>query len=218
MMHNLWVAWGATGLVALLDWFAVAIGNRGIERWAKPAVMVGLLVVAWLGGAAGHLAAKWLLVALLLGMIGDIFLLGSSTKRFQAGLASFLLGHLAYVICFVILGSAPAGARLVFGAGVIGACLLVSRRVLPNVHATSGWGLSLPVALYMAVIAAMVIAAWGTGSMLIGLGASVFVISDTVLSLDRFVTPVGHGRLIVMITYHVGQALIVAGVLERMLG
>jgi uncharacterized membrane protein YhhN len=48
---------------------------------------------------------------------------------------------------------------------------------------------------------------------LVALGATVFVVSDATLSIDRFVRPIPHARLILMITYHVGQALIVAGVL-----
>ena len=63
------------------------------------------------------------------------------------------------------------------------------------------------------MIGAMLLCAWFTGVPLVALGASVFVVSDAVLSIDRFVRPIPHARLILMITYHVGQALIVAGVL-----
>ena len=45
-------------------------------------------------------------------------------------------------------------------------------------------------------------------------GATVFVASDAILSVNRFVRPVPHARLVLMVTYHVGQALIVAGVLR----
>ena len=45
-------------------------------------------------------------------------------------------------------------------------------------------------------------------------GATVFVASDTILSVNRFVRPVPHARLALMVTYQVGQALIVVGVLS----
>lgn len=212
-----WFAWAVTGGVALIDWFAVAKARHGLERWAKPGVMLGLLAVVLLAGSVGKEAVAWLLVALVLGMIGDIFLLGDTARRFKAGLASFLVGHMAYVMCFLALGVTMTGSRIWAGIAIMLVCLFASRRVLPNVHAAAGWGLSFPVAIYMGVIAVMEIVAWGTGSWLISLGAAVFVISDTVLSMDRFVAPIAHGRLIVMITYHVGQALIVAGVLDRTL-
>ena len=41
----------------------------------------------------------------------------------------------------------------------------------------------------------------------------VFVASDSILSVNRFVRPLPQARLAIMVTYHVGQALIVAGVL-----
>ena len=59
----------------------------------------------------------------------------------------------------------------------------------------------------------MVIYAFTTGVPLIAVGASVFAFSDTVLARDRFVHPWDRAQLLVMVTYHVGQALIVAGVL-----
>jgi uncharacterized membrane protein YhhN len=55
--------------------------------------------------------------------------------------------------------------------------------------------------------------AWATGSWVVALGASVFVVSDTTLAVNRFVRPLPGADVVVMVTYHVGQALIVLGVL-----
>ena len=73
--------------------------------------------------------------------------------------------------------------------------------------------LAVPVAVYTVVIGAMLVCAWFTGEPLVALGATVFVISDATLSVDRFVRPLPHAHLAVMVTYHLGQALIVLGVL-----
>ena len=70
------------------------------------------------------------------------------------------------------------------------------------------------VAAYMAVIGAMVVTAWATGHPLAALGATVFMVSDAVLALDRFVRARRFGSLVVMVTYHLGQVLIVLGVLS----
>ena len=60
----------------------------------------------------------------------------------------------------------------------------------------------------------MVIVAFDTGEPLIAVGATVFAASDSVLAVDRFVRPwKPWAPVVVMVTYHVGQALIVAGVL-----
>jgi uncharacterized membrane protein YhhN len=151
-------------------------------------------------------------VALLLGLVGDVALLGSDLSRFRVGLAAFLLGHLAYVACFAGLGlTFPAWSWS--GLLVLAGTLLATRRVLPATYRLEGLGLALPVAVYTAVIAAMLLCAWWTGEPLVAAGASVFVVSDATLAVDRFVAPLPRAKLVVMVTYHVGQALIAAGVL-----
>ncbi len=226
-----------TGLAAGLDWWAVATRRRELEHWAKPAVMLGLIALAVVLGAgdatagdatagdtvaggatagdtsAGVTAAgRWLLAALALGAVGDVLLLGDRPWRFLAGLAAFLVGHLGYVACFLSLGlNAPAWAAI--GGLLLLASLTASRPVLPNAWRDGGLGLAAPVALYMAVIGAMLVTAWMTGRVVVGIGATVFVVSDTILALDRFVDHRRWAGVAVMVTYHLGQAVIVVGVL-----
>jgi len=96
---------------------------------------------------------------------------------------------------------------------VLGACLLATRQVAASTYLRGGLALAAPVAVYTVVIGAMVIYAFTTGVALIAAGATVFAVSDTVLARNRFVRPWDVAPLLVMVTYHVGQALIVAGVL-----
>ncbi len=91
--------------------------------------------------------------------------------------------------------------------------LIVIRGVVPSAHRLGGARVSGPVAVYMAVIAAMLVCAWFTGEPLVALGATVFVASDAILAVNRFVRPVPGARLSLIVTYQVGQALITAGVL-----
>ena len=53
----------------------------------------------------------------------------------------------------------------------------------------------------------------GDRRLLVGLGASLFVVSDTVLAMGRFVQERRWTSVVVMVTYHLAQALIVAGLL-----
>lgn len=200
------------GVAALVDWYAVARDERRTEVFAKPLVLGSLIVVAVVLGASDSTAGGWLLVALFFGLVGDVALLGDSLARFQAGLAAFLVGHVAFVVCFAELGL-PAPWWSVFGLVALSGALVATRRVLPETHRLGGLALSVPVGVYMAVIGAMLVLAWFTGEPLVAAGATVFVASDAILSVNRFVRPVPHGRLLLMIAYHVGQALIVAGVL-----
>jgi uncharacterized membrane protein YhhN len=208
------LTWALCAGFAALDWYAVARGDRRTETWAKPATLIALTAAAVAMDAPDSPAGRWLLVALLFGLLGDVFLLGTSTARFQAGLAAFLVGHLAYLGCFLALGlDHPAWAAV--GVAVAAVALASARQVLPSTQRSGGPALSVPVAVYMLVITAMVVLAWATGVPLVALGASVFVTSDTVLAVNRFVRPLPRASVVVMVTYHVGQALIVLGVLAR---
>ena len=204
--------WALPACFALVDWYAVARGDRRTETWAKPAVLMSLIVAAVVLGATATAAGVWLLVALVFGLLGDVALLSDSVSRFKAGVGAFLVGHLAYLICFAVLGLTAPGWSWA-GLLVLAAAVLVTRRVVPATHRAAGSALSVPVAVYSVVIGAMLLSAWFTGEPLVALGASVFVASDATLSVDRFVRPHPRARLVVMVTYHVGQALIVAGVL-----
>jgi uncharacterized membrane protein YhhN len=204
--------WVLPACLAVVDWYAVARGDRRTETWAKPAVLLSLIVAAATLGATATAAGIWLLLALAFGLLGDIALLSDSLPRFTAGVGAFLVGHLAYLVCFAVLGLTAPGWSWV-GLPVLAVALFVTRGVVPATHRTAGRRLSVPVAVYSVVIGAMLLGAWFTGEPLVALGASVFVASDAALSVDRFVRPVPSARLLVMVTYHVGQALIVAGVL-----
>ena len=204
--------WVLPAVLALIDWYAVWRGDRGTETWAKPAVLVALIVTAFSLGATDSTAGTWLLVALGFGLAGDVFLLEKSDRRFQLGLASFLLGHLAFVVSFIRLGLDPASWAWVAWVVLLG-CLLATRHVPPATYMRSGWALAAPVAVYTVVIGAMVILAFDTGEPLVAVGATVFAVSDSLLAVDRFVNPKQWAPVVVMVTYHVGQALIIAGVL-----
>lgn len=206
-----WVAAAVTAVVAVADWRAVVRGDLRTERWAKPAVVGGLVVVALLAGAGGSATGRWVLVALVLGLVGDVLLL-PGPDRFVAGLVAFLLGHLAWVAACVGAGLDRPALGWV-GAGVLAVALLAGHRILPAAHHHGGAALGGAVTAYLLVIGAMVVAGWATGLLLVGLGATLFVASDTVLAMGRFVQERAWTRPVVMVTYHLAQALLVAGLL-----
>ena len=213
MTYAVWVAAVVTAALFAADWWAVWHRRRDVERLAKPAAMVGLLSMALLAGATDSTVGRWLVLALLLGLVGDVFLLEDTPSRFVGGLAAFLVGHLAYVASFVAVGlDRPALGWI--GAVVLLVALVVGRRILPGALAQGGAALAVPVAVYMAVIGAMAVLGWATGRPLVGLGASLFVVSDTVLAMGRFVQDRRWTHVVVMVTYHLAQALIVAGLLR----
>ncbi len=209
-MTVLW--WVLAVVLAVLDWYAVAATRTRLEQVAKPATMLALGGAAVGMGAPDAPGGRWLLAALALGTLGDVMLLSDSRPRFVAGLAAFLVGHLGYVACFVALGlSHPSWGAA--GAALVVVALVAGRAILPGARRQGGLALAGPVAAYMGVIAVMVVTAWSTGRLLSALGAAVFLASDTLLASDLFGTPRRWARPAVMVTYHVGQGLIVVGVL-----
>lgn len=204
----------AVAFVAPLNWWSVAVRGRRREWVSKPLVLSLLLATAWLAGASDSSAGWWLLAALALSLVGDVALLADTDARFVAGLGSFLLAHLAFVVAFAHLGMPRADLGLVGLALVVGLAAVVGTRVVPAARREGGVALAAAVTAYMWVIAAMVVAAWATGHVLVALGATVFMVSDAVLAMDRFVHERRFGPLAVMVTYHLGQVLLVVGVLR----
>jgi uncharacterized membrane protein YhhN len=228
-----WALLGVAAVAAVVDWAAVwsdAPGARLVERVAKPAALLALLLVAAASTPAtpaGSDARPWLVLALALSLAGDVLLLPPG--RFVGGLVAFLLAHLAYLVAFAQLpGSVPwlvAGTAVAIGVGAT-----VGRAI---VRAASRAGLGLPVAAYLVVICAMAIAATRTGIPAAIAGAWLFVASDSMLGWGRFraaaapaaadtaargaAVDAGRGgarlRLGVIVTYHLGQALLVLAIL-----
>ncbi|MBM6546034.1 lysoplasmalogenase [Janibacter sp. YIM B02568] len=61
----------------------------------------------------------------------------------------------------------------------------------------------------------MSLAAWSTGNPLVGAGASLFVVSDTVIAVHSFVEPLDDPGLKIMVPYLLGQALVAAGAVRQ---
>ena len=82
--------------LAVVDWVAVARGWKKLEYFAKPATMVALLVfMIQNGGLSGGMI--WFTMGLILSLAGDVFLM-LPKEQFIAGLVSFLLAHVTYII------------------------------------------------------------------------------------------------------------------------
>jgi uncharacterized membrane protein YhhN len=145
----------------------------------------------------------WFVVALVLSMLGDVFLM-VPRDLFVAGLGSFLLAHIAYVVGFRVHGASGA-AWAVAAVVVLAVDVVLARPVLSAVRRRHGELLA-PVACYMVVISAMVSAALATGIGLAIAGALLFFASDTLIAWNRFVRPRPWMPLAIIVTYHLGQA------------
>lgn len=201
----------ATGAVAVACWFAVVRSLRALEYATKPGVMVGLIAVALTIHPANTTQRALFVVALVLGLVSDVFLM-LPRDLFLAGLVAALVEHLAYIAGFL---ARPADVRWLAAAAVI-ALASVAVFLPPIVRALrrSHRRLVGPVLIYVAVFVVMVVRAGATGSAVALAGALLFFYSDAILAWNRFVRPVRYGRVVNLVPYHVGEALLVVSLLS----
>lgn len=198
---------GLAAVVAVVDWSAVAAQRKPVEYVCKPLTLALLIGVALALQPAYASRRAAFVVALVFSLLGDVFLM-LRRDMFACGLASFLLGHIAYVVG---LRNGPSSNAALLGAsvGVVVVAGVVGSRVLRGVMRSGHGELVGPVVAYMAVLAAMFACALATLNPLAGLGAGLFFCSDAVLAWNRFVRALPWGPLAVIVTYHLGQALLV---------
>lgn len=198
----------ATLVIGAIDWWAVGTGRRAVELAFKPLTMLVLIGAALTLDPTVPAARNWLVAGLILSLAGDVFLM-FGRRGFLIGLFAFLLGHVAYVVGLLQFELSPR--MLIPGLLLM---LLNAKLIGPTLvrgAARTDRKLPIPVVLYIVVISAMVIVAFGTARPLAIVGALLFYASDCLLGWYRFVRPVHHGRLINMIAYHLGQLGLVLG-------
>ena len=198
---------------AVVDWYAVAGQRKPVEYVCKPLTLALLTAVALALQPAYASRRSAFVVALLFSLLGDVFLM-LRRDMFAFGLASFLAGHVAYVVG-LRNGPSSTAALVAASVGVVAIALVLGGRVLRGVVAGGHRELVGPVVAYMAVLAAMFACALATLNPLAGLGAGLFFCSDAVLAWNRFVRPLQGGPLAVIVSYHLGQGLLVLSLLRR---
>jgi uncharacterized membrane protein YhhN len=196
----------ATGAAAVADWIAVQRSWLTLEYTAKPLVMAGLISVA-LTLRATYPAQRWFfVVALALGLASDVFLM-LPRDMFLAGLVAALLEHIVYIAGFLIRGVHVAPLLIALAIALVSVAVFLPA-IYRAVRAKQPQ-LGTPVLAYVAVFVVMVAAAGASGSLVALAGALLFFYSDAILAWNRFVRPLPYGRLVNIVPYHAGEALLV---------
>ena len=196
-----WILLVVAAVFAVGDWVAVARQNKPVEYVCKPATLVFLTAVALAVDPVHSDTRSWFVVALVLSLLGDIFLM-LPKDRFVFGLGAFLLGHVAYTVG---LNLHTDGLWLIAIPVVVVAAILAVRLVR-GIRTSGEDELLAPVVAYVVVIAAMGASAVASGNVLAAIGALLFMASDSLIGETRFVKPRRWGGGAIMVTYHLGQA------------
>lgn len=186
---------------AAFYFYALASDHALLGLLVKPIPVLAL--IAWLSTSRDTPYRRWIILGLVFSVLGDI-LLAIPKDLFVFGLAAFLCAHLAYLRGYGQLTRRPAYPALAFAVLVGGA--------LFGLFASHGLGpLLIPVALYALAIGAMLWRALACGG-LAALGACAFVFSDSLIGIDRFVSPFAAAEYLIILAYWLGQWLIAASV------
>ena len=206
----------------LIDLAGVFFDLSWLHNFAKPLLMPALVLLILKVTHASFHRRKLIVAGLFFSWLGDIFLLFESRQPlfFIFGLASFLLAHICYIVYFLsiksdkisLLKKQPAYILLVFGYGIGLVWLL-----LPYLHE-----LKIPVILYATVICCMLLCSVHVFSKLKGpanlffvTGAVLFVLSDSLLAINKFYQPLPWAGIWIMLTYSAAQYFIVKGFIEK---
>lgn len=179
----------------------------------KPLPVLALL--GWLHDAPPSDYRRWISLGLIFSLVGDV-LLAWPGDLFVFGLGAFLLAHLAYLKAYLSDCRRLALLPLILALSV--------GTVLLGILIGSGLGpLTVPVIVYGTAISAMLwraLARLGSGvpqrsALLAAGGAVAFVFSDSVIGINRFVSPFNAASYIIILSYWLGQWGIAASAFDN---
>lgn len=169
-----------------------------------------LMLIAWAGKTFKDKTRTIILFALFWSMMGDIFM--SLEGMFLFGLSFFLIAQISYCVLFVKQGRWQL-ARLPWLVLVVLYIALIANWILPQTGEFKWAVLS-----YMCAISLMAITAGfrNTESWLwTAVGALVFMLSDTLIAINKFAFEIPYSGIYIMATYYMAQALIVFGLIKN---
>ena len=206
--------------IFLADLTGIRIGNQTIQDICKPLLMIVLLAYFIVQTRSCTTALKkWIAAALLFSWVGDVMLMFQEKKSlfFLLGLSAFLIAHTFYIIFFHgirIREKIKSNLWLLLIVVTYYAVLITF--LSPHLGT-----MKLPVRVYGIVISFMLMLAmhmlflknkkpgWWMST-----GALSFVISDSLLAINKFYQPFESAGLIIMVTYGLAQLFITRGAIS----
>jgi uncharacterized membrane protein YhhN len=182
---------------------------------AKPLLMI-TLALYFAAATKGY--SRWriyVLVALAFSWAGDVFLI--SSNWFTAGLVSFLIAHVFYIMAYQKTGAATGELR------PLDVVMFVLYGVILIWFIYPGLGdMLVPVLIYALVLLGMGIwahkrrgATSAASFKMVAFGAILFAISDGLIAVNKFAYPIPAERILIMSIYMTAQYLIVQGLIQH---
>lgn len=216
--------------VCALEIFAEATGNTTLGYITKPLLMVAL--IAWYArGVNGNWNSthKMMVAAFAFSWVGDVtlMLVHINENLFLVGLASFLVTHILYTVSFAHVTDKQATAlfpkKFWVTTPLLVYLVVFLSALLPAIYNDAHTRpVLIPVILYTTAIGTMVAFSINRykrvndqSFTLVFLGALLFMVSDSIIAYNRFISPFGMAGILIMTLYLGGQFLIAKGVLQQ---
>ncbi|MEN8137191.1 MAG: lysoplasmalogenase [Bacteroidota bacterium] len=217
-------------LISIITISVRLTGNDELENIFKPMLMPVLMIILYThSNKLSSIYSRLIFMALGFSLLGDIFLM-PLFDNFIFGLASFLLAHVLYIIAFAKMNSSfvlglikgKLYSSIIFLAYVFLVAFLVNKMIDSNTETF----LLVAVVIYASVITLMVLFSIslsnnveGIATKMIMVGAILFMLSDSIIAINKFAFEVDLSGLWIMSTYTLGQWMIAVGSVkaERML-
>lgn len=144
-------------------------------------------------------------IGLLFCAIGDY-----SLQWFLIGLSSFLIGHIFYIAAFRSTNTGHTPLPVKIGLLLYGLVMVIwiAGTLLNNGDTI----LAIAVLLYISVILTMGWTSFRVGTVWAIIGALLFIASDSVLAINRFIVDVAYAHEIIMLTYYGAQLCFVISI------
>lgn len=180
-------------------------------QFAVKVIPILLLLAMVITSLSGRL--KWLVSgAVIASGCGDVLLALPLENGFIYGLGAFLVAQLIYAITYCQHFQRENKKPAVIFLSILIAAFAIA---MANYILPATGDLVIPVSCYLTVISLMAISAWLSNfSYVVGIGAVSFLISDTILALSIFKTPLPLSSFWVMSTYYLAQYLMVVGIIK----
>lgn len=210
--------------VVLLHLLGIALANHPLVQFSKPLLMPTLGAWLFLSTQRHHRTSflfRAMMAALVFSTLGDVLLMFSGQLFFLLGLFSFLMAHVFYIGAFVSVAGFKNGF---LARNPLWSLPFLTFPVLLLIFLWDGIpaGMSVPVAIYAGVIAVMALSVLNLkGRIVVPVftslfaGALFFMLSDSLLALNKFGQPFEGAGMAIMVTYILGQFLLVRGVEQR---
>ena len=207
-------------LALLGDLIFVAIGQHELRQVSKPLIILFLLgyFIISLNTTPSSLK-KWMILALAFSWTGDVLLLFDKEDPlfFILGLSSFLIAHIFYIIFF----NRVRMTERVRGKPGLLLIVIVYYAILIYLLSPFLFDLKIPVRVYAVVICFMFMLGMHMlyisnrkSGLLLMLGSLLFVLSDSILAINKFYYSFAAADILVMLTYGAAQLMIAEGAIR----